>query len=166
MRVECACWKYGGRCRLRLLPQSQGRRERRERKRERGFEKHPSSQAIDTGPVRSGEVTSPCGLYLRSHSIPALVRTREQSARSPSSPPCSATSTSSRSWGGTTRREEFKLAILPSWDLTGSLSYSRFNRDGFCSYSVPFESALAGGCDRGLTAGCFVGWRGGILVFG
>jgi len=48
----------GGRRRLRLLPRSLGRRERRERKRERGFEKHPSTQAIDrTRSFRRGDLT-------------------------------------------------------------------------------------------------------------
>ena len=63
---------------------------------------------------------------------------------------------------GTTRREEFKLALLPSWDLTGRLSYSRFNRDRFYSYSVTFTPSLATEYGRGLMTGAW--WdEGGSL---
>lgn len=106
-----------------------GRRGRRGRKRERGFEKHPSTQAIDkTRSLRRSDLT--CGLYLRSHSISALVRTREQSTRSPSSSPCLTTSTSSRSWDGTTRREEFKLFI------------AQLGSDSLTAASTAMDSAL------------------------
>jgi len=140
VKVECARWNLWRSASSRTPASVSGMEERgeKERERERGVSRNTRAHKRSTGPVRSGEVTSPCGLYLRSHSVPALVRRREQSTRFPSSPPCSSTSASSRSWGGTTRREESKLALLPSWDLTGSLSYSRFNRDGFCSYSVAF----------------------------
>jgi len=131
-----------------------GKRERRERKRERGFEKHPSSQAIDrTRSFRRGDLT------LRALSPLTLNPGVGPDARTKRTVPTVAAVLGDVHFvtvmGWATRREEFKLALLPSWDLT--LSYSRFNRDGFCSYSAAFGSSLAVGGGRGLVAGCSVG---------